>query len=146
MNKRDTVSILLIEDDPAHVILAEKAIKKANLSPNGKEIVIRVVRDGEAAIDTLLNSTEKFDLILLDLRLPKMDGLQVLDVIKQDKHLKVIPVVVLTTSELESDIQAAYRMNVNAYMVKPFNQDKLIDLIARFRGFWTNDHVRLATP
>jgi CheY-like chemotaxis protein len=145
MNKRTTVSILLVEDDPAHLLLARKAIERANSGPNGKQLVVHVARDGEEALVMLLQGQEHIDLILLDLRLPKRDGLEVLEIIKQDNRLKVIPVVVLTTSEDERDIAAAHRAHVSAYMVKPFSQTKMNELMMKFRSFWTSENVRLAS-
>lgn len=143
MGERIRIRVLLVEDDPAQVKLAQVAIGKAN-QVNGKELVVDIARDGEEALLKLRQ--DKFDLILLDLRLPRRDGLEVLREIKSDRRLIVTPVVILTTSDLEQDMVEAYRNHVNAYMVKPLNQNKLVDLMKRFKEFWAAEQVRLVSP
>src|ERR1700746_3131279 len=113
--------ILLVEDDPKDVELTLTALEEYNLA---NEVV--VARDGQEALDYLYCrgqfSTRPHDnpaVLLLDLKLPKVDGLEVLDQIKSDERLKMIPVVVLTSSREESDMVKSYQLGVNAYVVKP---------------------------
>lgn len=143
MGEQVRIRVLLVEDDPAQVKLARVAIEKAN-QVNGKKLVVEIARDGEEALLKLRQG--QFDLILLDLRLPRKDGLEVLREIKSDSRLAVMPVVILTTSDMEQDMLAAYRSHVNAYMVKPLNQNKLVDLMKRFKEFWAAEQVRLVSP
>lgn len=127
--------ILLIEDEDAHVGLIKRAFEKARVVNN-----IVVVSDGEEALDYLFRRGRYIDpvlspspgLIILDLKLPKVDGFEVLQSIKEDPTLQVIPVVVLTTSEYIADVQRAYEYGANSYVTKPieFNdfQAKVSDL------------------
>ena len=133
------VEILLVEDNPNDAELAMRALKKNNLSNN----VIRV-SDGEEALDFIFarrqfNSREKLNvpkLILLDLKLPKIDGLEVLKIIKADPVTKLIPVVVLTSSKEEKDMIESYRLGVNSYIVKPVDFDKFIDSVRDIGLYW----------
>src|ERR1700731_3624935 len=113
--------ILIVEDDPNDVELTLTALEEYNLA---NEVV--VTRDGEEALDYLYcrgnfktRSNDNPAVLLLDLKLPRRDGLEVLQQIKSDEKLKMIPVVVLTSSHEEKDVVASYRLGVNAYFVKP---------------------------
>src|SRR4051812_36266466 len=113
--------ILIVEDDPRDIELTLTALKEYNLA---NEVI--VTRDGEEALDYLycrgnfkMRSGENPAVLLLDLKLPKVDGLEVLQQIKSDDNLKLIPVVVLTSSREEKDLVASYKLGVNAYVVKP---------------------------
>ena len=133
------VEILLVEDNPSDAELALRALKKNNLSNN----VIRVC-DGEEALDFIFargpfkgrNKLNIPKLILLDLKLPKINGLEVLKIIKADPVTKIIPVVVLTSSNEESDMIESYRLGVNSYIVKPVDFDKFIDSVRDIGLYW----------
>lgn len=130
--------ILMVEDDPKDVELSMTALEEYNLA---NEVI--VTRDGEEALD-YLHSRGKFTtrsgenpaVILLDLKLPKVDGLEVLRQIKSDANLKVIPVVVLTSSHEEKDMVASYRLGVNAYVVKPVDFHEFVNAIKDLGVFW----------
>jgi CheY-like chemotaxis protein len=130
--------ILLVEDDPRDVELTLTALGESNLA---NEVV--VTRDGEQALDYLYCrgefSTRANDhpaVMLLDLKLPKVDGLEVLRQIKSDERLKLIPVVVLTSSHEEKDLVRSYRLGVNAYVVKPVDFREFLNAIKELGVFW----------
>jgi CheY-like chemotaxis protein len=133
------VEILLVEDNPNDAELAIRALKKNKLANN----VIRVA-DGEEALDYIFaRKSFKFrnrfnipKLILLDLKLPKVDGLEVLKILKSDVVTKLIPVVVLTSSREEKDIVESYRLGVNSYIVKPVDFDKFIESVKDIGLYW----------
>src|SRR5277367_3546378 len=130
--------ILMVEDDPKDVELSLTALEEYNLA---NEVV--VARDGEEALDYLY-SRGKFEgrpsdhpaVILLDLKLPKIDGLEVLQRIKSDEKLRIIPVVVLTSSHEEKDMVASYKLGVNAYVVKPVDFHEFVNAIKELGIFW----------
>jgi DNA-binding response OmpR family regulator len=130
--------ILLIEDDPKDVELTMTALDEYNLA---NEVV--VAADGEQALDYLYyrgnfmrRAGENPAVLLLDLKLPKVDGLEVLKQIKSDENLKVIPVVVLTSSREEKDMVASYKLGVNAYVVKPVEFHEFVNAIKELGVFW----------
>lgn len=130
--------ILLVEDNANDAELTLEALAEHNLA-NG----VDVVRDGAEALDYLYlrgkySDNEPYNLavILLDLKLPKVDGLEVLSAIKADDKLKVIPVVVLTSSREERDVVDSYRLGVNAYVVKPVNFSEFITAVKEIGAFW----------
>ena len=128
------VDILLIEDNPNDAELAIRALKKNNLSNS-----ILHLQDGEEALDYLFSAehpTAFPKLILLDIKMPKVDGIEVLRKIKSDEQRKVIPVVLLTSSKEERDIIESYRLGVNAYIVKPVEFEKFIKAVADLGFFW----------
>lgn len=133
------VEVLLIEDNPDDVELALRAFKKNNLSN-----IIHIVRDGAEALDYLFNTGVYADLraegkpkiILLDLKLPKVDGLEVLRRLKADATLKKVPVVVMTSSKEERDIVESYELGVNSYIVKPVDFDKFIEAVRQLGLYW----------
>ncbi|MGA8440095.1 MAG: response regulator [Candidatus Sulfotelmatobacter sp.] len=130
--------ILMVEDDPKDVELTLTALEEYNLT---NEVV--VTRDGEEALDYLYHRG-KFQartngnpaVLLLDLKLPKVDGLEVLQQIKSDEKLKMIPVVVLTSSREERDVVASYKLGVNAYVVKPVDFHEFVNAIKELGVFW----------
>jgi len=131
-----TVEILLVEDNPNDLELALRAFAKHNFANN-----IEVARDGQEALDYLLggNGREAGDLprvILLDLKLPKVDGLQVLRTIRAEDSLKHLPVVILTSSREERDIIESYDLGVNSYIVKPVDFDKFVDTVQTLGLYW----------
>jgi CheY-like chemotaxis protein len=130
--------ILLVEDDPRDVELTLTALGEYNLA---NEVV--VTRDGENALDYLYSrgefSTRSRDnpaVMLLDLKLPKIDGLEVLQQMKSDERLKLIPVVVLTSSHEEKDMIRSYQLGVNAYVVKPVDFHEFVNAIKELGVFW----------
>jgi CheY-like chemotaxis protein len=130
--------ILLVEDDLKDIDLTLKALAQYNLA---NEVV--VARDGEEALDYLFHrgafesrNSENPAVLLLDLKLPQVDGLEVLQQIKSDDQLKVIPVVVLTSSHDEKDVVASYKLGVNAYVVKPVDFHQFVDAIKELGVFW----------
>lgn len=127
--------ILLVEDNPMDVDLTLRAFKRRRVTNT-----IHVARDGEEALAWLprWESGEPWPaVILLDLKLPKVDGLEVLRQLKQHPTLCVIPVVVLTTSEESADVQAAYHLGVNSYIVKPVEFEKFMDVSEKIDLYWT---------
>ena len=130
--------ILLVEDDDRDVELTMNALEEYNLA---NEVV--VTRDGEEALDYLYcrgkhnsRSSDNPAVLLLDLKLPKVDGLEVLQQIKADEKLRMIPVVVLTSSREERDMVASYKLGVNAYVVKPVDFHEFVNAIKELGVFW----------
>jgi chemotaxis family two-component system response regulator Rcp1 len=133
---KSSIEILLVEDNPADVRLTQEALKEAKVRNN-----LHVVEDGVAAMEFLQRQGEyakvaRPDLILLDLNLPKKDGREVLEEIKQDSSLKRIPVVVLTTSQAEEDILKTYDLHANCYVTKPVDLDQFITIVRSIEDFW----------
>ena len=126
--------ILLVEDNPMDVDLTRRAFKR-----HGIENPIVVARDGEEALDFIekwgINSLLPL-LVLLDLKLPKVDGLAVLNRIKNHVRFRCVPVVVLTTSSEDSDIQTAYREGANSYIVKPVDYDLFVNVVDYIQRYW----------
>ena len=127
------VEVLLIEDNPEDAELTIRVLKKHNLANN-----LVHLQDGEAALDFLFadGSNNIPRLILLDLKMPKVDGIEVLSKIKNDEQKKLIPVVVLTSSKEERDIIESYKLGVNAYVVKPVEFEKFVEAVAKLGLFW----------
>ena len=130
--------ILLVEDDPKDVELTLTALDEYNLA---NEVV--VAGDGEEALDYLYcrgnfatRTKENPAVLLLDLKLPKVDGLEVLQQVKSDEKLRLIPVVVLTSSREERDMVASYQLGVNAYVVKPVDFHEFVNAIKELGVFW----------
>jgi CheY-like chemotaxis protein len=137
--KGTPVVILLVEDDPAHVEIVRRNFEVSRIANR-----LMHVADGQAAMDYLHRRGEFADpersprpgLILLDLRLPKVDGTEVLKAIKSDPGLGSIPVVVLTTSAAETDMIKAYECHANSYLVKPVDFPQFVDLIQSLGYYW----------
>ena len=134
----DAVDILLVEDSPADVELTLHALRQNNLANR-----IHVVRDGEEALGYLLGQSSgdrAFDLslklVLLDLKLPKVSGLDVLRAIKSDARTKVIPVVVLTSSREEKDLSEVYNLGVNSYIQKPVDFEQFRAVVKQLHLYW----------
>lgn len=127
------VEILLIEDNLDDAGLTIRALKKYNLANH-----LLHLRDGEEALNYLYSPTNNTlpKLILLDLKMPKVDGLEVLRRIKWDEEKKMIPVVVLTSSKEEQDIVRSYQLGVNAYIAKPVDFESFIKAVAELGLFW----------
>ena len=128
----------MVEDDPKDVELTMTALEEYNLA---NEVI--VTRDGEEALDYLYcrgnyasRSSDNPAVMLLDLKLPKVDGLEVLRQVKSDETLRMIPVVVLTSSHEEKDVVASYKLGVNAYVVKPVDFHEFVNAIKELGVFW----------
>ena len=131
MNSKSSrhIVILFVEDNPGDVRLIQEILREARVNHT-----LTVAEDGETALNMLqkkgkFSGTERPDLILLDLNLPKKRGLVVLQEIKKDAQLKSIPVVILTSSRDGDDILAGYGLNINAYVTKPVNNDQFLNAI-----------------
>jgi chemotaxis family two-component system response regulator Rcp1 len=136
------MDILLVEDSPGDIRLTVEAFRDANPA-----VHIIVVRDGTEAMAYLRQLgiyvlAPRPDLILLDLNMPKMDGREVLALIKADESLKLIPTVILTTSAEEADIVHSYKHHANCYLQKPVELQKFEDLVKSVNNFWMSQ-VRL---
>ena len=130
--------ILMVEDDLKDVELTLTALEEYNLA---NEVI--VARDGEEALDYLYcrgefqtRAGDNPAVLLLDLKLPKVDGLEVLKQVKSDEKLRLIPVVVLTSSKEEKDMVASYKLGVNAYVVKPVDFHEFVNAIKELGAFW----------
>ena len=131
-----TYEILLVEDNPGDVRLTEEILKHSTLIKN-----IHIVHDGEEALDYLFRrppykEAMRPDLILLDLNLPKKTGLEVLTVLKNDVILKYIPIIVLTSSDAEHDINSSYRLQANAFVTKPLDYEQYSYVVKYIEKFW----------
>jgi two-component system, response regulator len=139
MSVSNCEDILLVEDNAADIELTLRAFRKNNLANP-----VVVAEDGSQALDYLYcrggyagrNPACIPKVILLDLKLPKVDGLEVLKAIKGDEHLRLIPVVVLTSSREEQDIVASYDLGVNSYIVKPIDFDKFVGAVCQLGLYW----------
>ena len=130
------IDILLVEDNPGDADLAREALGDSKIKNN-----LFVVEDGVEAMDFLRNMGEyadapRPDLVLLDLNLPKKDGRTVLGEIKSDESLKMIPVVILTTSRDEEDILRSYNLHANCYITKPIDLDQFLKVVKSIENFW----------
>ena len=144
----DEVEILLVEDSDEDAELATRALKRRKLTDH-----LHRVADGAEAVDFLFGTgmyTSRSSgvpprVVLLDLKLPKVDGLQVLRKLKADPALRTIPVVILTSSKEDRDLQEAYRLGANSYIVKPVEFDKFVQAVEQLGLYWTllNERPRL---
>ncbi len=132
-NDSKAIEILLIEDSFDDAELTIRALKERNLANH-----LRHISDGEEALQYLFETPANPypKLILLDLKMPKVDGIEILKKIKENEVLKIIPVVVLTSSKEERDIIESYKLGVNAYIVKPVDFDKFLDAVSQLGFFW----------
>jgi len=139
MSLENAVEILIVEDTPEDLELALRALKKANLTNH-----IQVARDGAEALDFVFGEGAHLGrklengpkVILLDLKLPKVDGLEVLKRIKSDARTKMIPVVVLTSSKEQKDVVESYQLGVNSYIVKPVNFERFVAAVQDLGMYW----------
>lgn len=130
------VKIFLVEDNEGDIILTLEALKEAKVLNN-----VQVVKDGEAALKYLrkegvYKDAATPDLILLDINLPRVDGITVLTEIKNDPVLSSIPVIMLTTSNAEKDIQQSYQQHANCYITKPVEYPKFMEVVLKIKDFW----------
>ena len=139
MNESTSVEILLVEDNPQDLELTQHALRKANLSNR-----TQVARDGAEALEFVfcegahagrrIEDTPR--VMLLDLKLPKVDGLEVLRRIKSDPRTRTIPVVVLTSSKEQNDVVESYELGVNSYIVKPVNFERFAEAVQKLGMYW----------
>ena len=130
------ITVLLVEDDPGDVLMTREAFEDNKVANN-----LSVVTDGVRAMEFLRREGEyaeapRPDLVLLDLNLPRMDGREVLAAIKEDADLRTIPVVVLTTSEAQEDVLRSYTLHANAYVTKPVDFERFIEVVRRIDDFF----------
>lgn len=130
------VRILVVDDDPGDVLMIEEALADSDVDK-----VIDVVSDGQEAMEFLRREgrhaeARRPDVILLDLNMPRMDGRQVLGEVKSDEDLRTIPIVVLTTSNADTDIVGSYTLQANAYVTKPIDLDDFNDVVRRIDEFF----------
>jgi CheY-like chemotaxis protein len=135
----NSLEILLVEDNPDHVYLTLESLKRSGLTNE-----VTVLEDGQEALDYLYrkgryDDDEKYpmpELILLDIKLPKKSGLDVLKVIKEDEKLKDIPTIILTTSKRDEDIAASYHYGANSYVMKPVDSQGFMSAIKDLQLYW----------
>ena len=139
MSSNEVVEILLVEDNPDDAALALRALRTANLTN-----YIQLVRDGAEALDFIFcegvhsqrNAEDAPKVILLDLKLPKVDGLDVLRRLKSDPRTKSIPTVILTSSKEQNDVVESYNLGVNSYIVKPVNFETFVTAVQQLGMYW----------
>lgn len=136
MADRKEIDVLLVEDDPGDVLMTREAFEENKVANR-----LAVVSDGESAMAYLRKEgpyadAPTPDLVLLDLNLPRMDGREVLAAMKGDQALQSIPVVVLTTSEAEEDVLRSYALHANAYVTKPVDFQRFIDVVRQIDDFF----------
>ncbi|MCZ7429739.1 response regulator [Micromonospora sp. WMMA1949] len=135
-NSPSPVRILVVDDDPGDVLMIEEALADSDVDK-----VIDVVADGQEAMEFLRREgrhteAQRPDVILLDLNMPRMDGRQVLGEVKGDESLRTIPIVVLTTSNADTDVVSSYTLQANAYVTKPIDLDDFNDVVRRIDEFF----------
>ena len=139
MTEADMTKILLVDDNPTDVELALRGLRKCNLANK-----VQVLKDGAEALEFLfkdgeycrLSAADKPNLILLDLKLPKVGGLEVLRKVKSDECTKLIPVVIMTSSDEEKDMVESYKLGVNSYITKPVDFVKFTEIVAKLGFYW----------
>ncbi|MBI3812318.1 MAG: response regulator [Nitrospirae bacterium] len=130
------MDILLVEDNPDHATLTRRILEKGTIANK-----VHWVKDGQEAVDFLFRKRDDNDaphpgLIVLDINLPKINGLDVLKKIKEDKDLRMIPVIMLTTSDREEEVQQSYRNGANSFIIKPVNFQEFSDKINSLKNYW----------
>lgn len=144
-------TVLLVEDDPNDILLIQRAFRKAKLT----NINMQVIQDGDAAIDYLDGAGDYTDrdrypfpvLILLDLKLPRRSGLEVLGWLRQQPELRRLPVIILTSSQENIDINHAYDLGANSYLVKPLGLNALVEVVTTINMYWLllNESPKVST-
>ncbi len=133
-----TVEILLVEDSEPDILLTQEAFEEASVKNR-----LHIARDGEEALHFLRregrhSAAPRPDVVLLDINMPRKNGLEVLKELKSDPELASIPVLMLTTSQAEDDIRASYAQHANGYVIKPVGFENFLTAIRAFEGFWLN--------
>lgn len=144
MPAQGEIAILLVEDNPDDADLALRALKKVKVNNGTQPVTIEHVIDGAQAIDFLFctgdyatrSRQNRPKVILLDLKLPKMDGLEVLQRIKKEDDIRTIPVVMLTSSREERDLVESYQLGVNSYIVKPVDFEQFTEAVRQLGSYW----------
>ena len=131
MTTAGEIEVLLVEDNASDIELTLRALQKRNLANR-----VVVARDGVEALELLEGPTPLPKVVLLDLKLPKLNGLEVLRRLKSDERTKRIPVVVLTSSHEEPDVEESYRLGVNSYIVKPVDFESFASAVAEVGLYW----------
>lgn len=136
MSSKSVANILIIEDNEGDIELVTTALNRAN-----EKHKIEVVRDGDEAIDYLYQKKkykdkDRPDIIFLDLNLPRRNGKEILNIVKKDENLKNIPIMVLTSSSAERDVEEVYNLDANCYLVKPVDALKFMELVMKVEVFW----------
>jgi len=133
MSALDNLSILLVEDNPRDAELTLRAFRKHNLAN-----AVTVAHDGVEALDIVFgrSAAERPRVVLLDLKLPKIDGLEVLRRLKEDERTRAIPVVVVTSSNQDPDIKTAYALGANSYVVKPVDFEAFMKVMSELGFYW----------
>ena len=133
-----SLSILFIEDDVVESMKIDRVIKKLGLSH-----VLQKATNGEEALDILNNKVNLPDIILLDLNMPKMNGIEFLSILKKDEVLRHIPTIILTTSNNQRDLLECYKIGVSGYIIKPLKYDEYINKIEKLLSYWAiNDLIK----
>jgi CheY-like chemotaxis protein len=131
MKAAEEIDILLVEDNPNDAELTLRALRKSDVGAR-----LAIARDGAEALDYLLGGKPKPKVVFLDLKLPKIDGMEVLRRLRADDRARSIPVVVLTSSQEERDITECYKLGVNSYVVKPVEFDKFYKAVGDLGTYW----------
>ena len=131
MNKFRRATIFLAEDNPDDVEITKRAFKRSRL---GCELV--VARDGEEALRLLTEGAVRPDFVLLDINLPKLDGLQVLERVRAEERLAGLPIVVMSVSDREEDVRRSYELGANSYIQKPVVFEKFIEALEIMGSYW----------
>ncbi len=132
-------AILLVEDDMIDVMTVKRALRDINLTNE-----LAVAANGEEALEYLRDAAkEKPGLILLDLNMPRMNGIEFLTILKQHQELRVIPVIILTTSNQENDIMQSFKLSAAGYMLKPVAYNQFVDVMKNIDNYWTSSMMPL---
>jgi|SRR3954471_5475645 len=131
MNEAQETDILLVEDNPNDAELTQRALKKSDVGAR-----LAIARDGAEALEYLISNRPKPKVVFLDLKLPKIDGIEVLRRVRSDERTRSLPIVVLTSSQEERDISECYKLGVNSYVVKPVEFDKFYKAVADLGMYW----------
>lgn len=127
------INILVVDDNLADLMLIEEALKESDMQ---NEINIISIDSGEKAINLLKEGQQKVDIMLLDLNMPKITGQEVLKFVKEHPKLKDLPVLIFTSSNYEKDVEDAYLMQANGYLIKPMEYKEFLELIKKIKKFW----------
>jgi two-component system response regulator len=131
MSSTHEIDILLVEDNPNDAELTQRALKKSDIGAR-----LAIARDGAEALDYLLSNRPKPKVVFLDLKLPKIDGIEVLRRVRSEERTRNLPIVVLTSSQEERDINECYQLGVNSYVVKPVEFDKFYKAVGDLGMYW----------
>jgi two-component system, response regulator len=131
MSSLQEIDILLVEDNPNDAELTQRALKKSDLGAR-----LAIARDGAEALEYLLSNRPRPKVVFLDLKLPKIDGIEVLRRVRSEERTRSLPIVVLTSSQEERDINECYKLGVNSYVVKPVEFDKFYKAVGDLGMYW----------